>query len=52
MESKLDIGSVVELKSGGPLLTVRMIVNDEVTVDYFSNEGYHLTSAFHRDQLR
>ena len=49
------VGDVVELKSGGPYMTVKAVSNDSVTAVWFNNEGakYSLeTSSFHPQTLK
>lgn len=44
-------GTIVALKSGGPLMTVRSVIGDWITVDYFSNRDTIEQSTLHKDQL-
>lgn len=41
---KFKIGEVVVLKSGGPPMTVRSLVNEWVCVEYFDGMGLRNTS--------
>ncbi|MBC8377069.1 MAG: DUF2158 domain-containing protein [FCB group bacterium] len=48
---EIKIGSVVQLKSGGPLLTVSSVEN-RISCQWFDESGALQRGAFRREQLK
>lgn len=47
-----EVGQTVELKSGGPVMTITSITGDQITCDWFVNKHKHSSGTFPSASLK
>jgi len=52
MPDQIEVGSVVQLKSGGPRMTVTSFLGDRVVCSWFDSGGKHGSDSFPLSALK
>ena len=46
IKEEINVGDIVQLKSGGPVMTIEKLGNEKAKVTWFVGEGYKNTETF------